>query len=86
MVEITKECALAIQSMVRYLYKEGVISIHGNDNQIHCTNGFFFAAFKDKAYQTKDCGEEYTEVYIEEDGIHWFCLIRKEEAKEAKDD
>ena len=78
MVEISKECALAIQSMVRYLHKEGIISIHGHDNAIHCTNEFFFATFKDKMYQTKDCGEDYTEVFYEEDGIHWFCLIHKE--------
>lgn len=84
MVEITKECALAIQSMVRHLYKEGVISIHGNNNAIHCTNEFFFSAFAGRMYQTTDCGEEYTEVYIEEDGIRWFCLIGKE-VKEVKD-
>lgn len=80
MVEITKECALAIQSMVRYLYKEGVISIHGHDNGIHCTNEFFFATFGDKTLQTADSGETYTEVFYEEDGIHWFCLVRKEGA------
>lgn len=81
MVEITKECALAIQSMVRFLYKEGVISIHGGDDKIHCTREFFFATFGDKMLQTADCGEDYTEVFYIEDGIRWFCLI----PKEAKD-
>lgn len=76
MVEITKECALAIQSMVRYLYKNGIISIHGHNNEIHCTNEFFFATFKQ--YESKDTSGEYTEVFHDEDGIRWFCLIHKE--------
>lgn len=79
MVDITLACAEAIQPMVKYLYKEGIICIHGNDNEIHCTREFFFSAFKD--YKTKDNRYEtdYVEVYHEDDeGIHWFCLIEKE--------
>ena len=76
MVEITKECVLAIQPMVRYLWKEGVIHIDGCSNEIHCTNTFFFKAFKE--FKLKERSDEYVTAFHDEDGIRWFCLIPKE--------
>lgn len=83
MVEITLACAEAIQPMVQYLYRNGVISIHGNDNEIHCTRELFFSTFKDFKTKEDTTDSPYTEVFHEDPdtGIHWFCLIPKE-AKE----
>lgn len=82
MVEITLACAEAIQPMVQHLYRNGVIAIHGNSNEIHCTRDFFFSAFKEFKTKEDNPDTQYTEVFHDDPdtGIRWFCLVRKEGA------
>ena len=77
MVEITKECALMIQPMVRYLYTSGITSICPYQNRIHCADEFFIKAFPE--YKVREYNDEYEEAYVKEDGVEWFCLIEKGE-------
>ena len=76
MAEIIKECALCIQSMVRFIYKNGIISVYGHKDMIQCEPEFFFSCFKE--YEASERTDNYTEIFHDEDGIRWFTLIRNE--------
>jgi len=82
--EILLECALAIQPMVQYLYRNGIIAVEGFNNEIHCNKDFFFSAFKGAEITVKEHSAEFDALYVEHEGAKFFALVGKEKKDESE--
>ena len=75
MIDILIECALAIEPMSNFLYKNGVLAIHSWG--IHCENELFFKAFKDFKIRANPQWDHLQAVAVY-NGVTFYTLVDKE--------